>query len=110
MNQAWEDGVPYEFTPIENEYFENGAIKQYNGWARTDYLPCAGVARLNFRGNTYTTGYNGFFDINKTYLGYGFDLGSTATDVTVPENAAFFMYSATSVAVNQCVITPYASL
>lgn len=107
--QDWEDGVPYEFTPIENEYFENGAIKQYTGWARTDYLPCAGVARLNFSGNKYRTGYNGFFDINKTYLG-NFDVETTSTDVTVPENAAFFMYSSNSESVNLCVITPYASL
>jgi len=105
---TWEHGVPYTFTPIEDEYFDNGTIKAYSGWARTDYLPCAGAARLNFSGNKYNTAYNGFFDINKTFLS-SFQVAHSATDVEVPENAAFFMYSSNSESVNLCVITPYES-
>ena len=105
---GWEDGVPYTFTIIENEYVDgsNGVIKPYNNVARTDYTPCLGVDVLYFSGREASSHSNNvFYDENKNYIS-GFDLFNT-TYVEVPANAAYVILSDFSkVTSGEITVTP----
>lgn len=106
---GWTSGVPYTLTIIADEYIDksNGKIVPYTSWSRTDYTPCAGVARLTVTGVTYSGDYNAFYDVNKVFIS-AFSLASSGTaEITVPDNAAFFIISASSASVANTVVTPY---
>lgn len=91
---AWEEGVPYTFSIIENEYVSNtnGTFKPEQGTLRTDYTPCLGVDLLYFSAReNQTRQYNAFFDENKNFI-TGFYIYNT-NYVDVPDNAAYFVIS-----------------
>ena len=106
---TWNSGVPYTLTIIADEYVNktNGAFEVYTGWSRTDYTPCAGAARITVTGVTYSGNYNAFYDVNKAFISaFGLDSNITS-EITVPDNAAFFIISSSSTSVANTVVTPY---
>lgn len=109
---AWEEGIPYSFTIIENEYVDpaNGTFKPYDGSLRTDFTPCLGVDTLYFSiVEGYTRKYNAFFDENKNFVA-GFTLYMTKR-LEIPSNAAYFVISEfPSVTSGECTVTPYRNI
>ena len=109
---TWTSGVPYTLTIIADEYVNktNGAFEAYAGWSRTDYTPCAGAARIVYVGNTYSSGYCAWYDINKNFISNFFisiSAADTPAEIEVPADAAFFAMSTTSEAMNAMTVTPY---
>lgn len=98
--REWTDGVPYSFEWVENAYIENrspGGQKPYNGWKASPYLNCAGAGHLQIHnGFGTTTGYNAWYDENKTWINK-FTVTVTATtgtvSIAVPSNAVYFRVS-----------------
>ena len=108
----WTNGVAYTFEPIANEYpnKSTGAITNYNNWARSPYLYCAGASVLRGVVKTKSSQFagtkdNAFYDANLKYVA---PIGGTASfafnslsnmepgayfDVQIPENAAYFIVS-----------------
>lgn len=108
---TWTSGVPYTLTIIADEYINktNGAFETYAGWSRTDYTPCAGVARIAHTNNRYSSGYCAWYDINKKFISKFFMATSSSTpvEIEVPADAAFFAISAPNKQMNAITITPY---
>lgn len=114
---GWEDGVPYEnLTVIENSYAESstGRIKSYNGWNRTDYVPCAGASTITFSQmpqNSMEPTSNCFYNANKEFIS-NFQLSRTQSkSIEVPANAAYFIISSEANGLTTCLnggITPHA--
>lgn len=108
---TWTDGVAYTFEAIEGEYPDksNGAIKAYSGWWRSPYLYCEGASAI--RGvvkaqNEFTASRdNAFYDADKNYVApietFAFTSLSNQevgayVDIPIPENAAYFIVSASN--------------
>lgn len=116
MNQ-WMDGVPYtDLTVVQNSYVAeaNGAIRAYNGWNRTGYVPCNGASAITFPAmpqNQYTPTSNWFYDENNTPVSQ-FTLSKTEEKtVSVPGTAHYFIISSESAALATCIedgIVPHA--
>ena len=93
----WVSGAEIEYTVIADEYVndETGEfVSDFGGYSRTDYIYCydAGFAYYNGKG----THYAAFYDINKQYIS-GFSIGEIHGNyVNIPENAAYFAISASS--------------
>lgn len=69
----WTDGVPYEYTLVENEYVSSNGLKPYNGWSRTTYLPCRGASSitLSFADGSKVLpsgAYSAWYDADKTMI------------------------------------------
>ena len=98
--QEWTDGVPYSFEWVENKYISNtnGQESNYNGWNASPYLNCAGAGHLLIHnGFKSSSGYNGWYDENQTYIDK-FTVNSQSasgatTSITVPSNAVYFRVS-----------------
>lgn len=104
-SQAWQDGVPYTIDLIQNEYLENGTIKTYSNWDRTDYLYCKGAARIDFSALSLG-GYNGWFDENKVYIDK-FVISTSTHSIAVPTNASYFICSGSRTNMSNLTATPY---
>ena len=94
VSTNWEEGVPYTFTIIENEYVspDDGTFKPEQGTLRTDYTPCLGASWLYFsKAEGATRKYNAFFDENKNFVS-GFSLFNQ-NYVEIPSNVAYFVIS-----------------
>ena len=80
---------------IEGEYVDanTGEIKKFAGWARTDYVPVGKIRTLTLRSNV-TSGYNFFYDANKSPI-KNFNIVSTDTTYSVPNNAEYMIISNT---------------
>jgi hypothetical protein len=107
---AWEDGIPYSFTIIENEYVNpaDGTFKPEAGTLRTDFTPCLGVDVLYFsKAETFNRKYNAFFDENKNFVS-----GLTVFNnhyVEIPSNVAYFVISYFPLVTSgECTVTPLA--
>lgn len=129
---TWTDGVDYTFTPIANEYPDKstGEIKAYDRWTRTPYLYCEGASKLRVTATATTSALNSghqdnaFYDADKNFVnGFSYSgLGSVEpgvyVEVSIPENAAYFVLSGSvgrfagetySTTPNGCItLTPYA--
>lgn len=111
---AWTSGVAYTLVPIAGGYISktNGEVISDATWAYTDYMPCAGATRMTYNNNKYSSGYNAFYDINKTFIStFSMPTNSgLALEITVPENAAYFRISSNSEnAVSNLTVIPYES-
>lgn len=107
---TWESGVPYVKNVVDNEYVEkNGTITTYNNWSRTDYLNCYGASKIVYSGVTYPGGYNAFYDEDKKFISNFEALAGTGdSEVVVPDNAVYVVFSSMTSSVHSMVITPYA--
>lgn len=107
---TWESGVPYVKNVVDNEYVEkNGAITTYNNWSRTDYLNCYGASKIVYSGVTYSGEYNAFYDKDKKFISNFEALPSPEdSEVVVPGNAVYVVFSSMTSSVHNMVITPYA--
>ena len=109
---TWTSGVAYTLVPIAGGYISktNGEVISDATWAYTDYMPCAGATRMTYNNNNYSSGYNAFYDINKTFIS-NFSMSTNAgstLEITVPENAAYFRISSNSEeAVSRLTVIPY---
>ena len=99
-HKAWSDGVPYSFEWIENKYISNttGGESNYNGWNASPFLNCAGAGHLLIHnGYAKSTGYNGWYDENQTWIDKFTVNGQTVAGVNqtieVPSNASYFRVS-----------------
>ena len=99
-HKAWSDGVPYSFEWIENKYISNttGGESNYNGWNASPFLNCAGAGHLLIHnGYAKSTGYNGWYDENQTWIDKFTVNGQTTAGVNqtieVPSNASYFRVS-----------------
>lgn len=98
---AWEDGVAYPNTVIDDEYANvTGEIKHYAGWSRSEMLPIYGASKLQFP--TYGTSgtsidrlYCSFYNEDKTWLERfpSIPADNTGGLVDVPINAYWFIIS-----------------
>lgn len=95
---GWTDGVAYtDLTVVNNSYCtQNGQFISYNGWKRTEYVPCDGASSISFPkvgGAATNVVYNSFFSANHAPL-ENFRLSTTApVEIPVPSNAAYFAVS-----------------
>ena len=107
---TWESGVPYVKNVVDNEYVEaNGTITTYNNWSRTDYLNCYGASKIVYSGVTYPGKYNVFYDKDKKFISNFEALAVTGdSEVVVPDNAVYVVFSSMTSSVHSMVITPYA--
>ena len=111
---TWTSGVAYTLVPIAGGYISktNGEVISDATWAYTDYMPCAGATRMTYDNNKYSSGYNAFYDINKTFIS-NFSMSTNAglaLEITVPENAAYFRISSNGEnAVSRLTVIPYES-
>ena len=80
---------------IKNEYVTtSGEIVAYTGWDRTDYIDCSGVSTLYIERNGFAGNeYNAFYDANKQFISR---FGSYKNTQSVPENAVYFIMSASA--------------
>ena len=99
-HKAWSDGVPYSFEWVENKYISNtnGQESNYNGWNASPFLNCAGAGHLLIHnGYAKSTGYNGWYDENQTWIDKFTVNGQTVAGVNqtieVPNNASYFRVS-----------------
>lgn len=99
-HKAWSDGVPYSFEWVENKYISNsnGQESNYNGWNASPFLNCAGAGHLLIHnGYAKSTGYNGWYDENQTWIDKFTVNGQTGAGVNqtieVPANASYFRVS-----------------
>ena len=108
----WTDGVPYEYTLVENEYVNINGFKSYNGWSRTTYLPCRGASSITLSFSDGSDGlpagsYSAWYDADKTMI-------STFNPTTlnfsnIPENTCYLIISQDhAVMTNISSITPHA--
>ena len=106
---TWTSGVPYDKNVIDGEYVAqtDGSITKYSGWARTDYLNCYGASKVAWSGVTYNSTYNAFYDGDKSFISSFKTQTSEESEIEVPTNAVYVVFSATSDSVNRMVITPY---
>ena len=109
----WTDGVPYEYTLINNEYLSAATgFTQYNGWSRTPYLPCKGASKITYTyidtaGAKISGNYGGWFDANKNLINtFSQTLANLAS---IPESACFVVFSQADASMNNLAsITPHA--
>ena len=107
---TWTSGVPYEFTFVENEYvlLNDGKDAAYNGWKRTDFVNCAGAAKLVRTDSGGDIRYNTFYNAEKEFISFNFVFDSTKKEVEVPKRACYFKMSAANATMDGLVIVPYA--
>lgn len=111
---AWTSGVAYTLVPIAGGYisYTNGEVLSDATWAYTDYMPCAGAAKMTYTNNNYRSRYNAFYDTNKTFIS-SFEMSATGSlkmEITVPESAAYFRISSHNEAtIANLPIIPYES-
>ena len=92
--EMWEDGVPYDYTLVANEYVSSGNIVSYNGWSRTPYLPCKGVSSITVNGWSSPAGsYSCWYDVNKDIVGQGGFRPTAANLANVPSDACYLIIS-----------------
>lgn len=119
IGPGWMTGVPYtNIVLIPNQYYTiSGGIVNYEGWSRTEYIPCHGASRIVcpiVTGLSTISDYGAFFDENyKPISGPGVRFrisGSYATTNTVPSNAWYFGFSQSTAIMQNYAnsgITPY---
>lgn len=94
-------GTAYIFTTFDGEYINknNGKVLPDNTWCRTNYIPCKGVASIEFNGNgsIFTTArYGAFYTKNMEFIKnipVTLNDSETSVSVTVPTNAEVFSIS-----------------
>lgn len=93
----WTDGVPYEYSLVENEYVDrnSGGFVAYSGWSRTPYLPCKGASKITAvyvdSGGAKLTGtYGAWYTAEKTWIN---NFNQSAIITSIPENACFVVFS-----------------
>ena len=90
------DRIPMKV--IKNQYINNrGAINNYNGWDRTDYMNVRGLRSIKVTASE-ASNYNAFYDESKTMIGSSSDVihvvqGETVVDV--PAAAVYAIFSGT---------------
>lgn len=106
-SEEWTDGVPYTINLIQNEYINNtnGVITSYNGWDRTDYLPCHGAAAISVS-SINLGAYNAWYDASKEFIDK-FTISTSTTQILVPSNAAYFIASGSRANMAQFAATPH---
>ena len=83
-------------TIIENEFItHDGEIEQYQGWSRTNYIPVKKYESITASCNPASS-YNMFYDRTYTKIGTYFSVYATDTELQIPENAAFVIFSNTT--------------
>lgn len=103
---TWTNGVTYIFEPILNEYVDtDGTFTAYDGWNRTPYLYCKGASALRAVVNAATSllgtnnSYHAFYDESKNFIesfsvaGIDSNTAGAYKDISVPDNAAYFVAS-----------------
>lgn len=116
-SDGWQSGVSYSnITTISGKKISSstGEISSAEGWARTDFIPCAGASRLVFP-KLYETAMQAD---NAAFYTKGMERASGITlslsgekEVSVPADAAFFAVSSETDALARLLsdgITPYA--
>ena len=82
----------YELSLIPNSYVTSkGIILAFDGWSRTDYVPCILVNQLNIYSGAGSE-YNAFYDAGKRFIST-FTLNSGMNTIDVPTNASYFIMS-----------------
>ena len=119
---GWADGIAYtDLEIVSNEYVRsnNGQFAAYNGWSRTGFVYCEGASTITFppcasdSGGSTIINENGWYTTNDV-SGYISKMGiskTTTKTVTVPENAKYFVISATDQGLADCIaagIVPHA--
>ena len=95
--KGWTNGVAYTLTNIENSYVtQTGKIEAYNGWNRTDYINCAGASKITVSGITSSSNYNCFYDLNKNFISSFGTAANDLNEISVPENACYFILSSSN--------------
>ena len=83
---------------IANSYadgFDSGAFKSYNGFSRTDYIPCDGFDSLYFDGYaTNIQNYCCFYDSNKTFISTFASRSKQGGNISIPKTASYVVVSA----------------
>ena len=80
---------------VENEYldvFNNGEIKPYNGFSRTNYIDITDLDKLYISSPAQTL-YCGFFTSANTYIS-AFTINAGENTITIPQNAKYALISA----------------
>lgn len=106
--EAWTDGVPYDYELVQNEYVSAGTIRTYNGWSRTPYLPCKDASSITVTGWTAPTGsYSAWYDVNKAVIQ---SFRPTDTNLAnVPTGACYLIISQANADMNAITsIVPHA--
>ena len=98
---------------VENEYldvFDNGTIKPYTGFSRTNYIDITALEKLYIL-SPASTQYNGFFASDNSFIS-GFTISTGENVVTIPTNAKYVMISANSAIIENIILrnSMYSSL
>jgi len=90
------------FDIVQDSYITTaGVITPYAGWSRTDYIECSEYDTLEVESTVGSASmYNVFYDENKTFIsGTRFRINPGANTFAIPENAAYFILSNSTAAV-----------
>lgn len=94
---ATNDTIPMKV--IKNQYINNrGAINNYNGWDRTDYMNVRGLNTIKVTASE-ASNYNAFYDKNKVMIGSASDVIHVAqgdNTIVVPAAAVYAIFSGTA--------------
>lgn len=81
---------------IKNSYVdEDGEIKSYNGWSRTDYIDVGEFSKIKIDINTTqdTGNFNAFFDASKKYIKKFALFGNYENIINIPDNCKYIVLS-----------------
>lgn len=107
---GWADGVAYtNLTIVPNSYSRkrDGEFISYEGWDRTDFVPCNGAATIVFPPMPILANENpesnNFYDENHARIS-SFNLSKTLTvTITVPQTAYYFVISGETGVLQGCI-------
>lgn len=90
------------FDIVRDSYITtDGVITPSAGWSRTDYIDCYEYDTLEVESTVGSASmYNVFYDENKTFIsGSRFTVASGVNTIVIPDNAAYFILSNSTAAV-----------
>lgn len=78
---------------VKNEYVvkSDGSFAAYTGWDRTGYVNVGQYAKI-ILSMSWSSEYNAFYDNNKSFI-KAFTVGTSDTDISVPNNAEYMVLS-----------------
>lgn len=95
--ETWHNGfypANYLITNSFADGLDSGIFKSYNGFSRTDYIPCGGYDSLYFDGcTTFDQNFCCFYDSTKAFISAFTQRSKHGGNISIPKNAAFVVIS-----------------
>ena len=101
--------VQNSFLPVSelvaNSYVNTDGtiVSGYSNWSRTDFVPVSQCSAIIAKYASFASNYNCFYDINKNFIS-SFRVEITETNIVVPANAYFAIFSNQTAAIAQLTV------